>query len=161
MIIVTALILIGCTGEEPMTGPRYFELAYDQIELADRHFLRIGYLDECDSSEAQILASVDSCIAYCDKGVAEMNAPTDMEFPYAEELRTKTVAWLEGMKALCNDHIIDMAESLSKPEDIWSSEEYDALFAYTEAYEAFQKVDADWVAFQSVYAEANDITLLE
>lgn len=109
----------------------------------------------------EIIAKVDACVEECNTYAAALQMNSSASYPKAQEWIRLSQEWNDMVLDLCNNYCYDMAEIWWKDYDELTDAELDLWDEYDMAYDAWLDMDWEWVDFQEVYADANDISLSE
>ena len=74
-------------------------------------------------------------------------------------MHDKTINWLIAVEGLMSNHLKELAEPLSRTDEIRDDEEFDLYEVYLAAYGEYLKVDEARVEYQYIYAEVNDFVI--
>jgi len=141
------------------TGLEYFNGLLSAVVAVDVKFNQIEKLDESDASLDQINAMIDSTLAKIDQGRAAINLYKDKSWPKRGEFHKLTEEWFNVIERITKDHLVVLAEPMSRPDDTWTDAEFDLYDEYAVAYDDYLEVDQRWVDFQEVYAAANNFEI--
>ena len=137
------------------TGKEYFSGLLAELIEVDVKFKEVERMDDMDAEKDKIDETLDATLEKIEEGRKAITLYEDETRPKRAEFHTLTEEWFDAVEALVNDHLYDLSDALSRPEDTWSDDEWTAYEEYLVDFEAYWEVDNRWVEFQYVYAEAN------
>ena len=137
------------------TGQEYFSGLLAEVIEVDVKFKEVERMDEMDAETDKINETLDATLEKIEEGRKAIALYEDKTWPKRAEFHTLTEEWFAAVEDLVNDHLYDLADPMSRPEDTWTDEEWTAYENYEEALMAYYEVDTRWVEFQYGYADAN------
>lgn len=137
------------------TGQQYFSGLLAEVIEVDVKFKEVERMDDLDADAEKIKETLDATLNKIDEGREAIALYESENWPQRAEFHTLTEEWFDTIENLVNDHLYDLAEQLSRPEDTWTQDDWTTYEMYLVDLEAFYEVDKRWVAFQFIYADAN------
>lgn len=144
---------------EARNGRHYFFGVLSHVVEIDVSMHSIQEMDHENVPVDQIQKVLDSTLMQIANARNALNLYHQKEWKKRADFHAITFEWLEAVEKLIRNHLIPLAEPLSRADDTWTADEIKRYDAYLGAYEEFLLLDKRWVAFQYEYVEANNFTL--
>lgn len=144
---------------EARNGRHYFFGVLSHVVEIDVSMHRIQEMDQADVAADQIRKVLDSTLIQIATARKALNLYQQKDWKKRADFHAMTFEWLEAVEGLIRNHLIPLAEPMSRADNTWSDDEIKRYDAYLGAYEIFLLLDKRWVAFQYEYVEANNFTL--
>ncbi|NOQ74062.1 MAG: hypothetical protein GQ574_18795 [Crocinitomix sp.] len=137
------------------SGQAYFQGILAGLVLADVDLRRFDVLDEENASVDAFMENGNKCLMHIASLRASLKFYELAKWPLRAEFHKLTIAWLDCVEGMVNDHYFKLAEAFSKADDDMTDAEWDLYDTYYEAMETYYSVDNEWVDFQYKFAAAN------
>ncbi|MEX1000549.1 MAG: hypothetical protein WDZ35_00390 [Crocinitomicaceae bacterium] len=141
------------------TGREYFLGVQAEVIEVDVKLREVNKLDQNNVAEEKIISVLDTALALIKDAKKAMEVYEAGTWPKQDELHQLTIDWFDVVADLIENHLYELAEPMSRPDDTWTDEEIARYDVYSEAYNSFYEIDNEWIDFQTVYADANNFKL--
>ena len=140
----------------------YFEGLAGHLNRVDEKLRYVRELDDLNASADSINTELDSILTLTaeDKKIVMMY--DDKDWPEKDSLQKLTMSWYDAVEMLVNDHFVNLAEPMSRPDESWTEEDKELYHQFEAAYfDIFFVTDQNWIGFQDVFTEANNLKFNE
>lgn len=145
---------------EASSARNFFEGLVNLIVQVDYQYRRFEYLDSIQTTPLKSFKKTSKTvlanIKYARKIFKKYSEP---RWELQEKFLNLSFQWLDQIEYLTTVHLNPLLKKLTVPDDQWTKADIKKWENYSSDYETYYNVDAEWVEFQYIFADANHFEL--